>query len=491
MSLNKQLFKYLEANAAKFKTKIAFLDVSMNVSWSEVFLLVLNLTDKLEQEFPFKDKSDQNNGIVIKGDGTVSHILMIFALVLSNRTYIPYNRTLDRSPNNPFRDFPIVTILQNEIWYLDTKWEINHIKEKKPFENHILDAKEVVSAFYYTSGTTGTPKAIANSNSNIFRGALYVIEALDLKNEDKIAGTLLLDFDYGVNQIFCSLVLGATYISCPFSSSTTNWLKMIENNEATVVPAMPFLIESYFPKKSLQPVHSVRLCTSSGAPFTREHAACVEALFPNAEIVPMYGLSEGFRATIMPPGEYKARPDSVGKPIGDTEIRIVNENLEKCSALEIGEILQGSGCISWGYYRDQLATDHKFIRDRDFPNRLWVRSGDLGYLDEDGFLYIKGRVEFQIKLYGIRISIDEIESAYKMVPGIINAVVIPMSVNETESDFAVGIVIGLPLEEIHNNLRMVPKEYRTKELKVIPEVIGNYNGGKPDRNANRSAYFND
>jgi hypothetical protein len=85
MSLNKQLFKYLEANAAKFKTKIAFLDVSMNVSWSEVFLLVLNLTDKLEQEFPFKDKSDQNNGIVIKGDGTVFHILMIFALVLSNR----------------------------------------------------------------------------------------------------------------------------------------------------------------------------------------------------------------------------------------------------------------------------------------------------------------------------------------------------------------------------------------------------------------------
>ena len=100
-------------------------------------------------------------------------------------------------------------------------------------------------------------------------------------------------------------------------------------------------------------------------------------------------------------------------------------------------------------------------------------------------------MEFQIKLYGIRISIDEIESAYKMVPGIINAVVIPMSVNETESDFAIGIVIGLPLEEIHNNLRMVPKEYRTKELKVIPEVIGNYNGGKPDRNANRSAYFND
>jgi acyl-CoA synthetase (AMP-forming)/AMP-acid ligase II len=264
---------------------------------------------------------------------------------------------------------------------------------------------------------------------------------------------------------------------------------MVQKYSPTIVPAMPFLIENYFIQDSDLSFESVRICTSSGAPLTKEHALKIINLFPQAEIITMYGLSEGFRATITPPGEYGSRPTSVGKPIGDTQIRIVKNGFEECGPMEIGEIIQASGCTSWGYFGDLSSTEEKFIRDPDFPNRLWIKSGDLGYLDFDNYLYVVGRVESQIKLFGIRISIDEIESRYKQIPGIQNAVVIPIEVNKTESEFGVAIVTSLTLAEVKKATQVLPREYRTNNIRLIPEIIGNYNGGKPDRTSIFERYF--
>lgn len=491
MLINYRLYQQFEDSSKKNPSKIAFADQDIEITWKQAFELVLTICAEINNKFPMNIESPQNSRIVVKGDGSVFHVLIVFATIMSRRIYVPFNRTLERSAKLDLETIPEVTVLRNEIFSEDVRWLISLDPKAKSTKLSRFESSEAPAAFYYTSGTTGDPKIIVNSDSNIFRGANFVINALGLTCDDVIAGTLLLDFDYGINQIFCSLILGATYISSPYASQTSSWTKLVKKYRATIVPTMPFLVENYFPKNPTEVIDSVRICTSSGAPLTSSHAERITTLFERAEVVPMYGLSEGFRATILPPGEYATRPNSVGKPIGDTEIRIVKKDSEICKRFEVGEILQSSGCMTWGYYLDPLNTESKFVRDQDFPNRTWIRSGDLGYLDEEGYLFICGRVEHQIKLFGIRISIDEIEAKYKSIPGVVNAVVIPISVNETESNFAVGVVSELQISEVRAAIKGFPREYQTRELKIIPEVIANYNGGKPDRTANHIKYFHD
>jgi acyl-CoA synthetase (AMP-forming)/AMP-acid ligase II len=491
MKMNKKIFELLERNALRDPNKLAFADNWIRINWKEASRLVVNMSRELEKEFSQNKPRSETTPIVVKGDGSVMHVLLIFAIVLRRMVYVPHNRTLERNEKNQFNALPHITVARNEITLNNKSWTLDNFQTEEASETRILDTNEVAAAFYYTSGTTGSPKIIVNSDTNILRGAKFVSESLGLDETDVLAGTLLLDFDYGVNQIFCTLYLGATYIVAPFSSTSIHWMKMVKRYRPTVVPAMPFLIENYFSQGMDSIFDFVRLCTSSGAPLTKEHAGKILKLFPKAVIVPMYGLSEGFRATIMPPGEYENRPFSVGKPVGDTEIRIVKNGFEECDPMEIGEIIQSSGCTTWGYFGDLSSTSDKFVRDPDFPNRLWIKSGDLGYLDSEGYLYVKGRIESQIKLFGIRISIDEIEMRYKEIPGIFNAVVIPIKTNETESKFAVAIMTNLSPEDVAAAVLKLPREYRTKSVKIIPEILGNYNGGKPDRGKIYERYFLD
>lgn len=491
MKMNKKILELLERNALRHPNKLAFADNWIELNWSEANRLVITMSKELRKKFSQDSPYLEAAPIVVKGDGSVMHVLLIFAIILNRMVYIPHNRTLERNEENQFKELPHITVARNEITLINETWNLNKFQNWDSSETSVLETNEVAAAFYYTSGTTGSPKIIVNSDANLLRGAKFVSESLGLNEMDVLAGTLLLDFDYGVNQIFCSLYLGATYIVAPFSSTSVHWLKMVRRYRPTLIPAMPFLIENYFSQEKDSNFDFVRLCTSSGAPFTKEHAEKIRKLFPKAVIVPMYGLSEGFRATIMPPGEYENRPFSVGKPIGDTQIRIVKNGFVECCPLEIGEIIQSSGCTTWGYFGDLSSTSEKFFRDPDFPNRLWIKSGDLGYLDHEGYLYIKGRIESQIKLFGIRISIDEIEMRYKELPGILNAVVIPIETNETESKFAVAVITKLSSEEVSASILRLPREYRTKNVKIIPEILGNYNGGKPDRGKIYERYFLD
>jgi acyl-coenzyme A synthetase/AMP-(fatty) acid ligase len=486
-----EIYRHFQRNAATFTKKDAFIEGDLKISWQEAQYLLSSLIDWLESTFTDLEKESNKQEVVVDGDGCVLHIFVIFALISSYRVYVPYNRTLERNDLTNRNINTTFKVRNNTLWLGKYKFDLSYFLKIKSFHEVHFARHEAPAVFYYTSGTTGKPKIIVSSNVNVLKGAQFVVDALGLINDDVIAGTLLLDFDYGVNQIFCSLLLASTYVVTPFASLKLPWVEEVRRNRVTIVPTMPFLIERYFPTDVRDQNGLVRLCTSSGAPFSSKHADRIKMNFPNCEVIPMYGLSEGFRATIMPSGMYPLKPNSVGLPIGNTEIRVVKQNMEECATLEVGEVLQSSGCVSWGYLNDATATNQKFVRDERFPNKIYIRSGDLGYLDEDGYLFIKGRIEFQIKRYGIRISVDEIESAYKSLEGITNAVVIPREYNETEAIFSVGLVTSLSAEAIARKTSDLPVEFQTTDIKMIPEVLGNYNGGKPDREANRKAYFYD
>lgn len=485
---------YIYRNLEQNPKKIWLTDDEYELDWETSINCISKIADII--------KNSNTNTFIVKGKGNAFHILFIIALWLSGKIYVPYNRTVQRFHTDDL-SFPIfVEINEKDLVIKSTTNEslisFSEILRKNPNEKSLefdLDGQNKPACFFYTSGTTGNPKIIVSSMSNILRGGKFVSEALALERSDVIGGTLSLDFDYGINQIICAIINNLKYICCPFVSIKSSWINLVSKHRVTIVPTMPFLIEKYFSSNSKSTDHdltSVRLITSSGAPFTSFHANKVRNLFPMAMISPMYGLSEGFRMTILNSLLYEKFPGSVGAPIGDTEIEIRDSNNKVLPIGELGEIWQSSGCITWGYYNNSLENRKKFVQDKDYPNKIWLRTGDLGYLNSRGLLYVTGRVESQIKRFGIRISLDEIENAYKKLNCVAQVVAVPLAMNETESN--IGIVVktengynqtDLQMESIKN----IPTELRADRIVVVETLDENYNGGKPDRTKMKDSYF--
>jgi acyl-CoA synthetase (AMP-forming)/AMP-acid ligase II len=126
----------------------------------------------------------------------------------------------------------------------------------------------------------------------------------------------------------------------------------------------------------------------------------------------MYGLSEAFRSTYLPPEEIDRRPGSMGKAIPECEILVVDEHGKICGPEQVGELVHAGPTVSLGYWKRPDSTAAVFKPDPRDPNApLVVYSGDLVRKDADGFLYFVGRRDQQIKSHGFRMSPEEVEEA--------------------------------------------------------------------------------
>ena len=130
----------------------------------------------------------------------------------------------------------------------------------------------------------------------------------------------------------------------------------------------------------------------------------------------MYGLTEAFRSTYLPPEEVDRRPDSIGKAIPNAEILVVREDGEICDAGEAGELVHRGALVSMGYWNDPERTAIRYkpvpaSREQGMHTELAVWSGDVVTTDEDGFIYFIGRKDGMIKTSGYRVSPTEIEEA--------------------------------------------------------------------------------
>src|SRR5256885_3696457 len=172
------------------------------------------------------------------------------------------------------------------------------------------------------------------------------------------------------------------------------------------------LIQRLSPMRSLSLPH-LRYITNSGGVFPVELVKQYRAHFPHTRIFLMYGLSEAFRSTYLPPEEIDRRPGSMGRAIPETEILIVDAEDRECAPGQPGELVHAGPTVALGYWNRPEATAAVY---RPHPLRPGsgervVYSGDLVRRDEEGFLYFVGRRDQQIKSHGFRVSPEEVEEA--------------------------------------------------------------------------------
>jgi acyl-CoA ligase (AMP-forming) (exosortase A-associated) len=273
-----------------------------------------------------------------------------------------------------------------------------------------------LAAILYTSGSTGKPKGVMLSHANLIAGATIVSAYLEITPSDRILGVLPLSFDAGLNQLTTTVQQGGTLVLINFVFAK-EIVAMLVKEQITGLAGVPtvwsLLVQ---PNSTLHrnTPSALRYITNTGGAMPQSVLKALQSMLPPTRIFLMYGLTEAFRSTYLPPEELERRPTSMGKAIPDTEILVLNEQGKLCKPGEVGELVHRGPTVSLGYWGNSKATDHVLKPNPLLPPELGntekvCYSGDLVRMDEEGFLYYVGRRGAMIKSSGFRISPTEVE----------------------------------------------------------------------------------
>ncbi len=273
-----------------------------------------------------------------------------------------------------------------------------------------------LAAIIYTSGSTGKPKGVMLSHVNLISGASIVSDYLDITERDRILAVLPFSFDAGLNQLTTALQQGSTLVLMRFLFAR-DIVAMLASELITGLAGVPSLWALLAqPSSTLKKTDlpHLRYITNTGGAVQQSVLTALREALPPTQVFLMYGLTEAFRSTYLPPEELDRRPTSIGKPIPNTEIMVINQDGEQCKPGEVGQLVHHGPTVSMGYWADPELTN-KILRPHPFPppglsdSCKVVYSGDMVKLDEDGFLYFVGREDNQIKSAGFRVSPTEVE----------------------------------------------------------------------------------
>jgi acyl-CoA ligase (AMP-forming) (exosortase A-associated) len=273
-----------------------------------------------------------------------------------------------------------------------------------------------LAAILYTSGSTGKPKGVMLSHAQIMAGSSIVSSYLEITEADRILAVLPFSFDAGLNQLMTAVQQGGTLvlIKFVFAREVVDVLLRERITGLAGVPTFWSLLTQPSSGLLRHRFPHLRYITNTGGTMPQSVLATLRQALPTTKIYLMYGLTEAFRSTYLPPEELDRRPTSIGKAIPNTEILVINDQGQLCKPGEVGELVHRGPTVSMGYWGKPELTaavlrPHPLLPAELGDSERVAYSGDLVTLDEDGFLYFVGRRDNMIKSAGFRISPTEIE----------------------------------------------------------------------------------
>jgi len=296
-----------------------------------------------------------------------------------------------------------------------SRW--NELLNQPQAVGHRVIDTDVVSILY-TSGSTGKPKGVVLSHRNMVAGAKSVASYLGNHAGDTLLAALPLSFDAGFSQLTTAFHVGARVVLLNYLLPR-DVIKAIEREKVTGLTAVPPL---YIQLTQLAWPESItehlRYFANTGGRMPRETLEALRRHLPKTKPFLMYGLTEAFRSTYLPPSEVDRRPDSIGKAIPNAEILVLREDGSPCAPNEPGELVHRGALVGMGYWNDPEKTAERYKPlPVHAPGReaglvlpeIAVFSGDTVRMDEEGFLYFIGRRDEMMKTSGYRVSPTEVE----------------------------------------------------------------------------------
>ena len=310
-------------------------------------------------------------------------------------------------------------------------------------------ADEDIALVLHTSGTTSRPKIVPLSHRNLCTSANNICTTLQLVESDRSLNVMPLFHIHGlVGVLLSSLTAGASVVCTPgfLAPSFFNWLSEFHPTWYSAVPTMhQAILAKAEVAREIIAKYPIRLIRSSSSSLPPQVMADLERVF-NAPVIESYGMTEAahqMASNPLPP--LLRKPGSVGVVAGP-EIGIMDESGHLLQTKEVGEIVIRGANVTQGYENNPTANANAFTNG-------WFRTGDIGYLDSDNYLFIQGRIKEIINRGGEKISPREVDEVILNHPAIAQAVTFAIPHPQLGEDVAVAVVL-------HQNLSVTAREIR-------------------------------
>jgi acyl-CoA synthetase (AMP-forming)/AMP-acid ligase II/acyl carrier protein len=293
-----------------------------------------------------------------------------------------------------------------------------------------------VTLMLHTSGTTLSPKLASLTHRNIWTSAHSIRKTLELTQHDRCLSIMPLYHIHGLSAVFSSLVAGASVVCTPAFDSRRffEWLEDFHPSWYTAVPTLhqAILTEAAVHGEIIAccPLRFIRSASSALPPRVRTE---LERVF-HAPVIESYGMTEAApQITSNPLPPHQRKPGSVGLPAGP-EVAVMNENGILLASGQTGEVVIRGTNVIQGYEDNPEANKEAFING-------WLRTGDQGYLDNEGYLFLKGRLKEVINRGGEKIAPREVEEVLLEHPAVEQAVIFAMPHATLGEDVAAAVVL--------------------------------------------------
>lgn len=405
------IIDFLKNGVKKHPTKLALVDENKKLTFHELYQEV----QKFSSFVPLLSKknvislcSENSVGFIVAYLGIINagKIVHLISPEISERSLLSQIRSADSGLiicSNTAK-----TKLSNHKQLKIPLLEFNEVLQQPNIS--IANPQTGVMCLIYTSGTTAEPKGVPISPSMIEFTTKNIVKVLGYSNSDIDVLPLPLYHSFGLGCFHTSLFVGSTLVLLKNANNLELILESLKRYHATTLAVIPATLTKFlkFDIKILEEHFSnMRLIITNSTSIPKNTIQSFQQILKNGYLATYYGLTEASRSTFMIFDKTNGREESVGRPAPGVQIKIVNENQDFS---QVGEVwIKGNNVIK-KYWNNNEA-------DKNIVDG-WLRTGDIGYLDEDGYLFLKGRSDDIINVGGEKVVPYEIEEIVKQIPGI-------------------------------------------------------------------------
>lgn len=309
--------------------------------------------------------------------------------------------------------------------------------------------EDATAYLLFTSGSTGIPKGVAISQSNVRAYMNYAAKRFGINADDRCSQNFDLTFDLSVHDLFTCWNAGATL--CPYTEQTLTPATLIDEKGITVWFSVPSVAMFASKVGLLAPgaFPTLRWSLFCGEALSASIAAAWQEAASNSIVENLYGPTEATIAITAyrwdsqnSPAECVSGLVPIGWPYEGQQVCVVDNDLSLVKNGESGELCLGGSQVTAGYLNDPEKTARSFVRLPHTGSKVWYRTGDLVNQDDRGCVFYLGRRDFQVKINGYRVELQEIDLVLREAAGTEMAVAIPWPLSNGSASGIVGVISG-------------------------------------------------
>ncbi len=334
-------------------------------------------------------------------------------------------------------------------------------------------SEDDLAALMGTSGSTGSPRLVRVSHGNLIANTEAIIRSQALARDERAMLILPVSYCFGASVLHTHLYQGGAVVLDSRFMFPDKVLRAIAQYDCTTFAGVPTAYQILLRRSNIRsiPTPSLRRFLQAGGalPAARVQQMCEIA--PHAEFVVMYGQTEATaRISCLPPRRLADKTGSVGVPLDNLQVRIVDPEGKELPLGVSGELWVAGKSISAGYLDEPEETQRKF-RDG------WLATGDMAWRDADGYLWITGRQGEFVKMRGVRVGFAEIEATVATVHGVLDCAALALPHAEAGEAVALYVVASDGAGDVPAAVRRcMPTEWICDSVTLVAELPRNAHG---------------